>query len=321
MAGSGGYPRYATYEHVDLKPSVLSQSFPRPAFRDDEIYHFTNKWLAPSFGSEEEARRFGAANFCAFLDDTIEVEHCVVIPSIVSLRRLPYDIPPQPKQDLYKTATDEGYHAEQALQFVTDLRTHFGFQAYEQYQPPLFVRRLERLRSRATKPEHKDLITVLNGVVTETRISVELGRFANDESLAESVREVCRTHADDEVIHASQFKALGRWLWEAFDEGTRAAAAEYLFASTIARSLPDVDRIADMLHQASTRSLEESRRVVYRTYTQDILIEQMLSEARATATFLRHLGVEEYARFTDAMERERENLARELEARRKAAGA
>src|SRR2546423_6326460 len=104
------YPKYATYEKVGIPPSVLSQSFPRPTFREGENYYQTNRLLSPHFTSEDEARRFGAANFCAFLDDTIDVEHCLVVPAIVSLRRLPYDIPPQPKQDLYKTATDEGYH-------------------------------------------------------------------------------------------------------------------------------------------------------------------------------------------------------------------
>lgn len=320
MSKSETYPGYATYEKVGHRPSVLSQDFPRPAFREGESYHQINRWLAPYFGSEEEVRRFGAANFCVFLDDTIEVEHCLVIPSISSLRRLPYDIPPEPKQDLYKTATDEGYHAEQALQFVTDLRDHFEFESYEQYLPPLFLRRLDHLRSRETEWDRRNLITVLNGIVTETRISVELGRFANDDSLAESVREVCRTHAEDEVIHASQFKALGRWLWESFDEDTRAAAAGFFFASAIARSLPDVDRIADMLHQASTRSLKESRKVVFNAYTEDILIDEMAGEARATVTFLRHLGLEEYITFDVVVEREREQLNRELEARRKAVG-
>jgi len=38
------------------------------------------------------------------------------------VRRLPYEIPAQAEQDLYKLATDEGFHAEQSLQFLTDLR-------------------------------------------------------------------------------------------------------------------------------------------------------------------------------------------------------
>jgi hypothetical protein len=314
------YPGYATYERMGVRPSVLSQDYPRPTFQEGENYYQTNELLTPYFHSEEEARKFGAANFCAFLDDTIEVEHCLVVPAIVSLRRLPYDIPSQPKQDLYKTATDEGYHAEQSLQFATDLRSHFGFRGYEQYLAPLFLRRLDRLRSLESEQGRKDLITILSGIVTETRIAVELGKFAGDTSLAESVREVCRTHAEDEVIHSSQFRALGRWLWEAFSEDMKVATAEFFSASTIARSLPDVDRIADMLHQSTTRSLKESRRLVYSAYTEDVLIEEMTAAAQSTVTYLRHLGVEEYIPFSLAVERERENLAVKLEARRKEIG-
>jgi len=313
------YPGYATYERIGSRPSVLDQDFPTPAFRANDNYYQVNKTLSPYFHSEGEAQRFGAANFCAFLDDTIEVEHCLVVPAIVSLRRLPYNIPPQPKKDLYKTATDEGYHAEQALQFATDLRGHFGFRSYEQCRAPLFLRRLDHQRSLVSEQSHKDLITVLSGIVTEMRISVELGRFAGDTSLADSVREVCRTHAEDEVIHSSQFRALGRWLWDAFNEDTKIAAADFFVASTIARSLLDVDRIADMLHQSTGRSLGDSRRLAYSVYTEDVLIEEMMAETQATVTFLRHLGVEEYVPFSLAVERERENLTVKLDARRRAA--
>lgn len=314
------YPGYATYERMGTRPSVLSQEFPRPAFQETDNYYQVNKPLSPHFSSNDEARRFGAAGFCAFLDDTIDVEHCLVVPAIVSLRRLPYDIPPQPKQDLYKTATDEGYHAEQALQFATDLRSHFGFRSYEQCRAPLFLRRLDQLRSLESEQSNKDLITVLSGIVTETRIAVELGKFADDTFLAESVREVCRTHAEDEVIHSSQFRALGRWLWDAFNEDMKVAAAEFFIASTIARSLPDVDRIADMLHQSTARSLGDSRRLVYSVYTEDVLIDEMTAAAQSTLTFLRRLGVEEYMPFSLAVERERQNLAVKLAERRKALG-
>jgi len=317
LVETADYPGYASYERIGTRPSVLTQEFPRPTFNEGDNYYQPNRLLSPHFQSEDEERRFGAANFCTFLDDTIEVEHCLVVPAIVSLRRLPYDLPPQPKQDLYKTATDEGYHAEQALQFGSDLRQHFRFRSYEQYRAPLFLRRLDELRSHPSNTSYKDLITVLSGIVTETRISVELGRFASDPTLAPSVREVCRTHAEDEVIHSSQFRALGRWLWESFDEGTKAAAAEFFVASTIARSIPDVDRIADMLHQSTNRSLKDSRLLVYSTYTEDVLIDEMTAEAQATVTFLRHLGVEDYSPFSLAVEGEREKLRIGLEARRK----
>ena len=317
MSNKETYPKYATYEGTGKHPSMLDQKFPRPTLRDDEHYYPDNPILAPYFTSEEEVRRFGAANICGFLDDTIEVEHCLVIPAIASLRRLPYDIPPQPKKDLYKTATDEGHHAEQSLHFLLDVRAYFNLKNPEPCRAPLFLRRLELEKSLEENPTYRNLITVLNGIVTETRISKELSRFATNEYLAEPVRELCRTHAEDEAIHSSQFRALGYWLWEAFDEPTKVAAARFLTASTIARSLPDIDSIADMLHQSTNRSLIDCRRLVYSAYTEDILIGEMIIAAQPTINFLRQLGAEEYLPFVVALERERERLGEELEKRRK----
>ena len=113
-----GYPHYLTYTSKETKPSVLKQEFPLPSLESGEVYYPKNILLASCFSSEKEFQEFGAAQFCSFLGDTIEVEHCLVIPAIVSLRRIPFLIPPQPKQDLYKTATDEGFHAEQANSFL-----------------------------------------------------------------------------------------------------------------------------------------------------------------------------------------------------------
>src|SRR3954469_8620924 len=115
------YPRYHTYEDVHRPPSLLSQEYPRPTFQPDENYYPINPLLEPYFSSHDQSRKFGAASFCGFLEDTVEVEHCLVIPAIASLRRLPYDLPPKAEQDLYKLATDEGFHAEQSQQFLSDL--------------------------------------------------------------------------------------------------------------------------------------------------------------------------------------------------------
>ena len=312
MRGKKPYPEYRTYEQLKISPSLLSQNFPRPTFRNDEHYYPLNELLQRHFASEDESRKFGAATFCGFLEDTIEVEHNLVIPAVACLSHLPYDIPLKAEQDLYQTATDEGFHAEQALQFVGDLRSHFALTRAEEYRIPLFLRRLEDQRSAEGKPFYRDLITVLNGVVTETRISVELSRFAANAFLCESVREVCRTHADDEKIHASQFRALGEWLWSEFDEPTRAAAAGFISASTVARSLPDVERMAYFFHQATGRSHVDSKKLVYSVYTADVLIEELLLAARPTILFIGTLGVDEYLPFSSAIEQERAKLHLQL---------
>ncbi len=312
------FPSYHTYQEKGRTPSMLSQRYPRPVFREGEVYYPTNIELESYFSSYNKVTKFGAASFCGFLEDTVEVEHCVVIPSVVSLRRLGFDLPQSFEQDLYKTVTDEGFHAEQALQFAADLRSHFNLERSEHYRMPLFLRRLEAERSLEPNPAYRDLITVLNGVVTETRISVELSKFASYSFLADPVREICRTHAQDETIHGSQFRALGEWLWRGFDEVTKLAAARFITASTIARSLPDVDRIAFYLHQATGRSLDTSRGLVYSTYTVDVILEEMLIAARPTVAFLKHLGIEDYQPFEKALEGERRRLSEDLALKRRA---
>jgi hypothetical protein len=179
------------------------------------------------------------------------------------------------------------------------------------------LRRLEAERSLETSPVYRELITVLNGIVTETRISKELSRFAGDELLAHPVRELCRTHAEDEAIHSSQFRALGQWLWEAFDETTKVAASRFLTASTIARSLPDVEAIADMVHQATGRTLVDARHLVYSAYNEDVLIDEMLFAAQPTIAFLRLLGVEGYLPFSSALQKEHERLGVDMGHRRR----
>jgi len=255
--------------------------------------------------------------FCGFLEDTIEVEHHLVIPAVAVLRELPYKIPDQPLQDLFATATDEGFHAEQSLMFTSALRKHFDLETAKSSKVSLFLKRLREQRSSEPSPLYKKLITVMNGVITETRISLELGDFARNTELVESVREVCRTHAEDEAIHASQFKALGTWLWSQFDEETRKAAAQFIVASTIARSLPDIERIAHCFAQATRCPPTEAQLIVFSAYTANRSIDELLFAARPTLNFIRKLGVEEYLSISDAFEDERNRLARELEERRR----
>lgn len=306
------YPKYTHYQPEGRQPSLLSQDYPRPIFHPSEIYYPPDPLLARCFSSQKQVTTFSAASFAGFLQDTIEVEHCLVIPAIATLRRLPYRLPAKAEQDLYKLATDEGFHAEQSLLFLNELRTHFQLTCPENQRTPLFLKRLERQRSHQENSLYRDLITVLNGVVTETRISIELGRFAAHPDLAPAVKEVCRTHAEDESIHSSQFRALGQWLWAEFDDLTKFAAARFLAESTIARSLIDLERIAFYLHESTARSHEAARRLVYSAYSEDAVIARLLIETKPTISFLSELGTQRYYSFDVALEKERERLRSDL---------
>jgi hypothetical protein len=279
------------------------------------LYYPINRNLARHFSTEEEARRFGAEMFCEFLADTIEVELSVVIPSVVCLRRIPYQVPDKPKQDLFKTATDEGFHAEQSLQFLSELRGQLSLPPDSAAEGPLFLRRLELQRAAEPNPVYRQLITVLNGVVTETRISVELSKFAGDESLADPVRRVCHSHAQDEAVHSSQFRALGKWLWSEFDTDTRFDVSRFLVASTIARSMPDIERFILLFHRATGRGIRDCERLVCSSCTSELLLGEMLRDGAPTLTFLRALGVDSFLSFESELDEELERLCGELERR------
>jgi hypothetical protein len=149
---------------------------------------------------------------------------------------------------------------------------------------------------------------------------VELSKFATDKELADTVRQICHSHAEDEAVHSSQFRALGRWLWEEFGEDTKVNVSRFFVASTIARSLPDLDRFVDMMQRATGRTRIDCERIVYSEYNEDMLIDEMLIAAKPTIAFLEQLGTEEYVPLSQALGRERERVGKDLARRRKIVG-
>lgn len=311
------YPRYLSYGQRKLPPSVLLQEYPLPSLDIGEVYYPPNKYLSRYLTTEEEFQYFGALQFCTFLRDTIHVELGLVIPAVNSTLQLPFKIPPKPIQDLIKTATDEGHHAEQSFVFFSALQSHFGITDIQQPESPLFIRRLNHQRSLEKNSVLNNLITVLNGVVTETRISVELGHFAKNNDLSDSIRRICKSHAQDEVVHASQFQVLGKWLWEDFNEETKSAAAQIYVNSSIARSLPDIDNLIISFSNATERTTEDAARIVLSEYDENILIDEMLFAADPTFTFLEKLGIKNYLSIDDEIQKEKERLHREITKRRR----
>jgi hypothetical protein len=78
---------------------------------------------------------------------------------------------------------------------------------------------------------------VIAGVVTETRVSIELGEFSRNAELVDEVRDTCRSHQEDEIVRSSQFRALGAWMWAALPDDDRDLACELFAKILISRSL------------------------------------------------------------------------------------
>jgi hypothetical protein len=289
------YPHFITYAHTKRDPSVVKQQFFSGYIDDGKPLYPDNELLRECLVDPEQRLRFGAAMFCGFLYDTIGVEHHVVIPSILSLHELPISFPEFVTQEMYKFVTDEGHHAAQSLCLIDDIRKRYYIEiADDGFRLPLFVRRLFAQRETLALPVEKALFMMVIGIVTETRISVELGRFASDNSLTNVVREACRQHQEDEAVHSSQFRALGEWSWMHLSPELKSLAAKLYVDTMVARSYPDANRIAFYLSQATGRTKTESQKIIGEIYTEKILRSILLAAAEPTIRFRKKLGVLDY---------------------------
>lgn len=298
------YPKYIDYGRAKKAPSVLAQRFPvveagaEPA---DKLFYPKTEGVEDFFSTKEQSLRFGASRFCGFLHDTIGVEHNLVIPAVASAGLLRCPLPQRALEDLYKLVTDEGHHAAQAAIYMHSVANKFDVKvARERGNLPKFLRRLNAIKFGMSEAADRVLCDVLAGIVTETRISLELSVFATDPQLKDSVRDICASHQEDEAIHASQFRSLGRWLWEHLDEEKRSLAASLYAKITLARSLPDIDRLAFYLSETAAMSPQDARKIVEDTYTPEKMMSETLLAGKPTLNFLSSLGVTEMGSFKEA---------------------
>lgn len=291
------YPDFLTFNSLNKEPTFIEQHFQTEVTREScKVFYPKNEHLEPYFTSQYQSEKFGAAQFLGFLHDTISVEHNIVIPAIRDLHLLPIEIPNYPKEELYKLVTDEGHHAAQALAFVNAIKGLFDLEVYEKgKEMPMFLRKLYEKKEYLVTDSDIAMFNMVIGVVTETRISKELGAFTNDEFINSAVVENCRSHQEDETIHASQFRALGKWCWAKFDIRQKEIVARLFAETTIARSYPDVNRIGFYFSQASGIEREQANNIISEIYDENVLKEEMLLAARPTITFLKNMGVLEFS--------------------------
>jgi hypothetical protein len=304
-AQSKAYPKYLRYAMARRHPSVVDQEFPILGdVPENKRFYPKNGALEKHLLSDDQSFRFGACCFCGFLNDTIAVEHDLVIPAIAASRYLPLAIPEEPLEDLFRLVADEGHHAAQAAIFLNSIADRYGLRYRETNDAlPLFLQRLNGMKAALRDPVQHRLSDVIAGVVTETRVSIELGQFSRNNELLESVREVCRSHQEDEAIHSSQFRALGAWMWwNLKQEEDRELVAELYAKILILRSLPDIRRLAFYLAQITGIESQESWSLVASAYSPDLLKAEMLTAARPTMRYLRTIGVTETQRFRSAYE-------------------
>jgi len=280
------YPKYLTFKNRNSSPSVLHQNFPLPVQNSDKRYFPKNKLIYPILNSTEEEQKFEIAQFYIFLKDTIEVEHFLVIPAIANINRINFNIPNQAKEDLFRIATDEGFHAEQSLAYLNSLEEQFQIYLETDTLPPKFIQKLELQKHNQIYEPIKELLPIIFGIVTETRISIELGQFAKNNELDNSVREICLSHSIDEVVHSSQFQALGEWLWRQMDDEIKKIVSASFMDAIIYRNMPDLDSVIQCLSFATSISKNEAQKFVLQCYDEEIVIAEMMEICNPTLKYL-----------------------------------
>ncbi len=306
------YPKYLTFRNRIETHSVLNQTFPLPVPNSDKRYFPKNNHIYSNLTSIEAERKFEIAQFYTFLKDTIEVEHFLVIPAIANLKRLNFYIPNKAKEDLYKIATDEGFHAEQSLVYLNRLEELFQIKLEDDKLPPKFVQKLELQKHNHTYEPIKELLPIIFGIVTETRISIELGQFAKNKELENSVREICLSHSIDEVVHSSQFQVLGEWIWEQLDDKLKQIVSDSFMDAVIYRNMPDLDALIQCLSFATNLSTEDSRKFVLQSYNEELIIAEMLEVSNSTLQYLLKNKMVTQLQIDDRMNMERDLLKNDL---------
>ena len=132
----------------------------------------------------------------------------------------------------------------------------------------------------------KPYLPIIFGIITETRISIELGRFAKNTQLESSVREICLSHALDEVVHSSQFQALGEWLWEQMDDKIKQLVSASFIDALFYRNMPDLDALNLCFSFASNLPIEDSKKIILQSYTEEFVIAEMLEICEPTIKYL-----------------------------------
>jgi P-aminobenzoate N-oxygenase AurF len=284
------YPSYTRYGE-EKRPTVLDQKYPVPCedlTKGKLYYPLSDQWVGV-LESEDKIRKFGALQFGGFLRDTVRIEHTVVIPAVAILDS--FNVPASARLDLFKTVTDEGFHAEQAQHFLSRLQSIYQVDFDSGDFFPDSMRQLSNLLEAPDGARNRGLLKIQAAIVTETKISAELGRFSRDESLADEVREICRVHASDERIHASQFRALCVWIWNSIGESQRDDFATSLSKLIVIMNTVDRKRLAKYLRAVTGMSEAECLDVVLNIVGVDAVVQNIRDSAKPTELLLSSLSL------------------------------
>lgn len=249
--------------------------------------HVPNK-LVQAFGDIDIVNRYGAGKYGAFGFDTQHVETALVTPAcnqVVDL--LPITV--EHRDIIDCTIAEEGEHYKEALASVHQIERHFDLRIKRSANDiPMFLHRLNTMRKKLPIDRHA-LFNFLCCVVTETRISKELGKHAFDKTLNDWVRRECRKHQKDEDVHHELFCNLAHLAFKSLPKSDRDFMIDWFPTIIIARSTPDVRRYSWLIEQVLNCTPEDAQELASNVYDIDYIKEETISVTRSTIQLLQDL--------------------------------
>lgn len=232
-------------------------------------------------------------------DFTTHLELEAIVPATIDLatQRLGLLLPTDLSVDATKIATDECFHALEAMR----QREHFaelGCVGSGPKSRPAFVQKLQR--TIAEEPgEIGRLKNMVFSMVSETLITGSLTRIPNDTSVLPEVREIIREHAVDEAKHHQFFSQLMGIVWPQLESSTKRKIGP-LFAEFIDLFLtPDFVVQLQWLQEEGFSSTEAKG--IMSDVIEQTEMDSVRAQAKPTLDALRWAGILEEPCVSDAL--------------------
>lgn len=187
----------------------------------------------------------------------------------------------------YKIYIDEGFHSLESLRVLHQVEESSGILALP-YDFGRFLSRLDAVGS--DRPEHLQLVRLLQVVVFETLITAIFADIPDDHQVLPIVRQLVADHAADERRHHAFFASLFRELWAGLDRPMRTLTGR-LLPSLITESLQPATRPAFDALVAAGFASGEATDIVADAFSPAAVSRSIRFAARKTIKLFTECGV------------------------------
>jgi para-aminobenzoate N-oxygenase AurF len=244
-------------------------------------------------------RRLLVQRLYQYLHFTTELEELAVMPVVakISRGRVGLELPVAMREDAFKIATDEAWHAQFSYDLMRQVVDETGV-VCRLPELPQFVERLDAIRNRLD-PDVRGTESLLFAIVSETLISSILADIPRDDRLPTAVRQLVGDHAEDEGRHHAYFRTFLNYFWHALDDSQRRALGPWIPATILSFLEPDYRAIGYALRETGLAQ-SDVEHVVAESFPRQRVARDAVRAARWTVRYLAEAGVLDDERTRDA---------------------